>query len=261
MVKKVLLEREGNGIYFVQDGLKYNLYDLQKYANFVIEGSLDLSNMGLTELPNLAGVEIRGDFDCSHNNLTSLRGAPRAGQEGNTFNCGYNKIRSLKYLPMISGDNIFAWQRIDCNDNQIETLKDLDLNFVWNCAINCANNQLKRLELSPMVYLRFKDEIERNYLMRQDYVSVTNFSGNPCTKTYREWLNRRYDARGTMPVRFGVVDLHDANIELFDNSNSLIRGLSDGVNRIKLNMMKRNFYKKRQAMLPEYAREKKAQQR
>ena len=256
MVKKVLLEREGNGIYFVQGGLKYNLYDLQKYANFVIEGSLDLSNMGLTELPNLAGVEVRGDFDCSHNNLTSLRGAPRAGQEGSTFNCGYNKIRSLKHLPMQSAGNIYGWRRIDCNDNQIETLKDLDLNFVWNCAINCANNQLKRLELSPMVYLRFKDMMARGYPLAQDSVSVSDFSGNPCVATYEKWLKHRYGVRGKMPVRIGVFDLHDANIELFDNSNSLIRGLSDGVNRIKFNMMERKFQKEHEAKLPEYLRDR-----
>ena len=256
MVKKVLLEREGNGIYFVQGGLKYNLYDLQKYSNFVIEGSLDLSNMGLTELPNLAGVEVRGDFDCSHNNLTSLRGAPRAGQEGNTFNCGYNKIRSLKHLPMQSAGNVHGWRRINCNNNQITTLRDLDLNFVLNCEINCANNQLKRLELAPMLYQRFKDMTARGYPLAQDSVSVSDFSGNPCVATYEKWLKQRYGARGKMPERIGVFDLHDANIELFDNSNSLIRGLSDGVNRIKFNMMERKFQKEHEAKLPEYLRDR-----
>ena len=125
MMKKILLTRQGNGIFFVQDGVKYNLYDLKKYKDFVIKGSLDLSSMGLTELPDLSTVKIKGNFNCSHNMLTSLRGAPKADIQGAVFDCGYNQITTLKHLPMRNVGEAWHWEKINCNDNRLKTLKDL----------------------------------------------------------------------------------------------------------------------------------------
>jgi hypothetical protein len=43
-----------------------------------IEGNVNLSRLLLTKLPEwLADVEVTGNFDCSDNLLTSLKGAPK----------------------------------------------------------------------------------------------------------------------------------------------------------------------------------------
>ena len=44
----------------------------------VFRGDMDLSYMELTELPDLSDVTVTGNFDCSANALTSLKGAPKS---------------------------------------------------------------------------------------------------------------------------------------------------------------------------------------
>ncbi|MBQ9270858.1 MAG: hypothetical protein IJ218_01145 [Alphaproteobacteria bacterium] len=55
-----------------QDGKCYNLYDLPD--GFVIKGDFDLSDKGLTKLPDLSKVIVEGSFRCHNNQLTSLQG-------------------------------------------------------------------------------------------------------------------------------------------------------------------------------------------
>lgn len=71
--------------YFIQDGKQYDLYNLP--AGFIIKVDIDISGMKLTKLPDLTNVICLGIFDCSNNNLTSLRGSPRKTK---VFNCSYN---------------------------------------------------------------------------------------------------------------------------------------------------------------------------
>lgn len=52
-------------------------YYKQKDGLLVVPGNLNLSNRDLTELPDFSSVVIKGNFSCMHNNLTSLKGAPR----------------------------------------------------------------------------------------------------------------------------------------------------------------------------------------
>ena len=97
---------------FEQDGQEYNLYDLPD--GFVIDGDLDISGKELTELPDLSGVVIKGNFDCSKNKLTSLEGCPQ--EIGGNFNCSKNKFTSLMGAPeAIGGD-------FDCTGNNLFTL-------------------------------------------------------------------------------------------------------------------------------------------
>ncbi|MBQ9271561.1 MAG: hypothetical protein IJ218_04795 [Alphaproteobacteria bacterium] len=60
---------------FKQDGKLYDLYDLPE--GFVIKGDLNLSDKGLTKLPDLSKVIVEGSFLCQNNQLTSLQGAPQ----------------------------------------------------------------------------------------------------------------------------------------------------------------------------------------
>ncbi|MBR1825746.1 MAG: hypothetical protein IJ770_04075, partial [Alphaproteobacteria bacterium] len=78
-----------------QDGVIYNLYNLPD--GFVIKGNVDLMFKGLTKLPDLSKVIVKGYFNCSGNQLTSLKGAPQ--KVGGNFNCSYNQLTSLKGVP------------------------------------------------------------------------------------------------------------------------------------------------------------------
>ena len=59
-----------------QNGKYYNIYDLPK--GFVYYGDMDLSYAGLTQLPNMHTVTIKGDYNISGNDLRRLVGAPAA---------------------------------------------------------------------------------------------------------------------------------------------------------------------------------------
>ena len=57
-----------------QKGKYYNIYDLPH--GFVYYGDMDLSYAGLTQLPDMRGVTVHGNYDVSGNRLVSLNGAP-----------------------------------------------------------------------------------------------------------------------------------------------------------------------------------------
>ena len=143
---------------FEQDGKTYSLYDLPD--GFVIEGRVNLSCKGLTELPDLSKVIVKGDFNCSFNILTSLKGAPQ--EIGGDFRCAFNKLTSLEGAPQkVVGDFYCNDNRLislegapqktgrgfHCNDNLLTTLagapKDVNEGF------GCQNNQLTTLEGAP----------------------------------------------------------------------------------------------------------------
>lgn len=120
--------------YFIQDGKKYDVFNLPK--NFVVKGNIDISDMDLTELPDLSTVVVKGIFDCSRNFLTSLKGAPK---EVDVFACNFNKLTSLEYGPKKA-------RIYNCFCNSLKTLKgapDAVVEFV------CSYNQLKDLEGGP----------------------------------------------------------------------------------------------------------------
>ena len=81
-----------------------------------VDGSVDLRDKKLKEFPDYIqfGV-VNGRFDCSHNQLTSLRGCPRVVKH--TFSCYRNRLTSLEGAPTTVGINF------DCSDNRLVTLK------------------------------------------------------------------------------------------------------------------------------------------
>ncbi len=58
MARVKLSFKEDGRILFTQDGQEYDLNHLPD--GFVIQGNIDLSNMGLTELPDLSKVIVGG---------------------------------------------------------------------------------------------------------------------------------------------------------------------------------------------------------
>jgi hypothetical protein len=74
-------------------------YERRDDGTIYVRGSLDISQKGLTQLPDLSNVVVEGWFDCSYNNLTSLKGAPR---ECRNFNCRDNRLESIEYAPRVA---------------------------------------------------------------------------------------------------------------------------------------------------------------
>jgi hypothetical protein len=79
-----------------------------------------------------------GDFFCSHNRLTSLRGAPT--NVSDDFYCTHNFLTSLEGAPHFVG-GVF-----DCNSNELTTLKGAPTSV--GCFY-CSCNKLTSLEGAP----------------------------------------------------------------------------------------------------------------
>lgn len=72
-----------------------------------VEGDIDLSNRNLKHLPDLRAVIVSGYFNCSHNQLTSLHGAPES--VGEFFYCSYNRLRTLNGASVNIGGEIYYY--------------------------------------------------------------------------------------------------------------------------------------------------------
>lgn len=92
-----------------------------------VAGSVNLFKKGLSAIGVQFG-SVAGEFDISHNQLTSLKGAPRI-VDGN-FMCPYNQIQSLEFTPE------FVKGNFNCSFNDIENLmyfpKDVERYFFAN---------------------------------------------------------------------------------------------------------------------------------
>jgi Leucine-rich repeat (LRR) protein len=91
---------------------KYNIknYTINSDGSIDVNGDVNLYNKGLTELP-LVFNKVSGYFDCSNNQLTSLKGCPR--WVGSSFYCTYNNLTSLEFSP----DYVGNW--FNCKYNQL----------------------------------------------------------------------------------------------------------------------------------------------
>lgn len=141
---------------------------------YVLNCNVNLSNRGLTELPDFSKINLKGYFDCSLNNLTTLKGAPQmvrnyfdcrhnnlttlvgAPKEVNSFICENNQLTSLDGAPNeVSGWFACGFNRIatlkggpkivgcdfDCNDNMLTSL--IGAPYKVGGTFNCLNNSLK----------------------------------------------------------------------------------------------------------------------
>lgn len=94
---------------------------------------------GIEKLPDFSHCEIKGDFDCYSNKLTSLKGAPQ--KVDGTFDCYGNKLTSIEGAPQKVG-GIF-----NCAMNKLTSLegapKEVGKDFY------CSNNKLESLKGGP----------------------------------------------------------------------------------------------------------------
>ncbi len=124
------------------NGQYRNIFDLPK--GVFIEQELDISEMGLTKLPDLSTVTVRDVFDCSGNRLKSLKGAPLA--VGRDFDCSKNEIETLEGCTQNIGGQFC------CAINRLRSLKGGPEEV--SGFYSCAYNQLGTVEGLPR---QFKD--------------------------------------------------------------------------------------------------------
>ncbi len=83
--------------------------------------------------------KVTGDFDCSWNQLTSLKGAPQ--EVGGNFICYSNRLTSLEGAPQkVDGD-------FSCYNNRITSLEGAPQEI--GGVFRCSSNQLTSLEGAP----------------------------------------------------------------------------------------------------------------
>jgi len=119
-------------------------------------------NCSLNQLTSLKGApkEVGGNFNCSYSKLTSLKGAPK--EVGGDFDCSGNKLKTLEGSPKkVGGDflcsrtNIISLERapekvggdFDCSDNNLTSLKGAPKEV--GGGFYCNSNNLTSLEGSP----------------------------------------------------------------------------------------------------------------
>ena len=86
----------------------------QPDGTLLVQGNVDISGKALLQLPDLSRVQVRGDFCCEGNYLTSLKGCPAI--VGGSFDCSDNRLDSLEGAPAVVGKTFF------CSDNDLASL-------------------------------------------------------------------------------------------------------------------------------------------
>ena len=86
---------------------------IKDYIRNGSKGDLELSNMNLTELPEiLKDITVSGYFICSNNKLTSLNNSPKT--VGGYFSCSNNNLTSLVGAPTSVGG------AFNCGNNSVQ---------------------------------------------------------------------------------------------------------------------------------------------
>ena len=114
------------------------LYDIVEYlinndGSLNVFESVQLFAGNLFYLP-FEFYYVKGNFDCSDNNLTSLKGAPKFVEGG--FQCSANNLTSLKGGPIYVNTGYY------CNDNNLTNLEGSP-SYVGGEKICYNNNNLK----------------------------------------------------------------------------------------------------------------------
>ena len=101
--------------------------DIVSYLNSLPDNTnfIDVSNKGITYLPDLTRFKNLEKFSCSHNKLTSL---PTLPQNLQILYCDCNNLTSLPTLPQ----NL---KTLDCKRNQLISLQTLPQDLE---ELNCS---------------------------------------------------------------------------------------------------------------------------
>lgn len=138
-------------------------YKIDSDNHISVNGNVDISDNDLKEIPVQFNI-VSGIFNCSYNNLTSLKGAPIKCY---SFDCSHNCLTSFEYGPLELFGNLIA------NNNKINSLKDFPIikvkysqerngKFTNNNQVNIAFNNISLLELMMMYIQLFKENFINN---------------------------------------------------------------------------------------------------
>jgi hypothetical protein len=154
-----------------------------------VDGSVYLNN-GLYEIPIKFG-RVRGHFNCSNNQLTTLKNAPN--WVGGSFYCSHNNITSLEFAPSKVGGNFdcsynnltsleFAPSKVmgyfECSHNYITTLKGCPSYIIGD--FDCESNLLTSLKNSP-------DWISGTFWIRNN--PLKDYFKNIKEDDFKHWYN------------------------------------------------------------------------
>ena len=111
-----------------------------------VDGDFNCDGQGLSDFKGVRFGVVRGFFNCSHNQLTSLEGAPRKVGEG--FYCGYNQLTTLEGAPR-EVRLVFL-----CYKNQLTTLEGAPQKVGGD--FNCHSNPVSEGTLKSIFRLMKK---------------------------------------------------------------------------------------------------------
>jgi hypothetical protein len=149
----------------------YNFYILPDLSDLDIRGSFNCSNNNLKSLKG-APKSVRGSFDCSNNNITSLEGAPK-WSVGGGFDCYNNRLTSLKGSPKSVGGSF------KCNYNNLTSLEGSPENIEGDFQYNLSNTLNSLKGISPFIKGRVSLD---NYFSHEEIIAAIENSR-------REWQN------------------------------------------------------------------------
>lgn len=115
-------------------------YIEQDDGRLLVKGDIDLKGQKLDVLPDLRAVIVEGYFDCSCNNLTSLKGSPL--EVHNNVFCFRNLLKALDGATQKVGGGFY------CSNNLLVTLKGGPREIGWG-DFNFSYNKLNTLDFLP----------------------------------------------------------------------------------------------------------------
>ena len=134
-----------------------------------IDGAFNCSDQNLPDFLGIEFGKIKNDFNCSHNKLVSLEGAPQ--EVGGYFNCSNNQLISLDGAPKNIKYSFY------CYNNKLVSLEGAPQKVGWDLTCDaitlrgCPSNLLKRIYFSKNIgkvslinVIRNIDDINRLYL-------------------------------------------------------------------------------------------------
>jgi len=176
-------------------------YGIQNYTinpdeSIDVDGNVDLSSRGLKRIP-LKFRNVRGNFYCNYNQLTSLEGCPQS--VSGAFSCSSNKLTSLEGGPQSVGGHFF------CSDNQLTSLEGCpqsvgghfycnynQLTSLEGCpqsvggAFSCSGNQLTSLEGCPQIvggaFSCYNNKLTDFNGFPEYWTGIVSFNENPVQK-------------------------------------------------------------------------------
>lgn len=137
------------------DWLKRLKHEVHEDGSVSVGGKVDLSKRQLETIPFIF-KRVTEDFWCFHNNLASLKGAPKT--VGGVFRCSDNKLTSLEGAPEKVGEGFYS------SENKLTSLKGAPKEVggtFW-----CLDNPLNSLDGAPEV---IKGEFDSDQFTDQDY--------------------------------------------------------------------------------------------